>query len=252
MDNGLKLTNTTLDDFKKFGGDSLTTVVEALLGDPIAIAKIPELAISAPFFISNSLYMMKFEKLLNGIYFDSADKIKISYRLFGEDTNERVDNAIRALTLIDKIDSLTKIEYLLNANRSFCNECISREQLFRIANFLAKTLSEDIEYLKKHATDDELSGSANVHSLANVGAVILGGIDGNADAEKQTYIVTEFGRIIDQYALSVMDDKRQEYYKARLNRQHTFDAKNGSISDDEIDKIENGAADKARPRWNEC
>ena len=97
-----------------------------------------------------------------------------------------------------------------------------------------------------------MSGSANVHSLANVGAVILGGIDGNADAEKQTYIVTEFGRIIDQYALSVMDDKRQEYYKARLNRQHTFDAKNGSISDDEIDKIENGAADKARPRWNEC
>ena len=45
-----------------------------------------------------------------------------------------------------------------------------------------------------------------MHALANVGAVILSGINGDADVEKQTYVVTEVGRIIDQYALSVMED----------------------------------------------
>ena len=121
------------------------------MGDPTAIANVPTLVKNAPIFIRNSVFMMKYEKFLNGIYSDSADKITISCKLFGEDNKERVDNAIRVLTLLDKIDSFTKIEYLLNANRSFGNGVISREQLFRIASALANTLGEDIEYLKNHA-----------------------------------------------------------------------------------------------------
>ncbi len=246
---GNKLSNETLSELKKYGGESFATIIQALLGDPIAIANVPALVKNAPFFISNAVFMMKYEKLLNGIYYDSGDKITISCELFGEDNKERVDNAIRALTLIDKIDTMTKIEYLLNANRSFGNGCISREQLFRIANAFANTLSEDLEYLKNHAIDDELIGNDNVHSLANVGAVILGGIDGDEDVEKQTYVVTQFGRVIDQYALSVMDDERQKYYNEKSKIPHTFDSGLEPISTEEIDQIVNRAAEKAKPQW---
>lgn len=244
-----ELSNETVIELKKYGGESLVTIVQALLGDPIAIAGIPTLIKNSPFFISNAVFMMKYEKLLNGIYFDATDKITISCKLFGDNNQERVNNAIRTITLIDKIDTMTKIEYLLNANRSYCNSCISREQLFRIANALANTLSEDLEYLKKHALDETLNGNANVHSLANIGVVILAGIDGNADVEKQTYAVTEFGQIMDQYALSVMDDKRQKYYREKLKKQHTFDAGIEPISVEVIDKIVNSAADKAKLKW---
>ena len=183
--------------------------------------------------------MMKYEKLLNGIYYDSADKIILSSKLFGEDNNERINNAIRTITLVDKIDTLTKIEYVLNAIRSFENGCISREQFFRIANAFANTLSENIEYLKRHASDDKLSGNANVHSLANVGAVILAGIDSNAGVEEQTYIITEFGRTIDQYALSVGDFDRQIYYQEGLKKQHVFDTGIVDINNEEIDLMFN-------------
>ena len=244
-----ELSNETVNELKKYGGESFSTIVQALLGDPVAITNVPSLIKASPFFITNSVFMMKFEKMLNGIYYDASDKIEVSCKLFGEDKKERLDNAIRVISLIDKIDTLTKIEYFLNANRSFGNECISREELFRIANALANTLSEDLEYLKTHAIDDELNGNANVHSLANIGAVILAGIDGNADAEEQTYVVTEFGQIIDQYALSVMDGERQKYYNERLKRQHTFDTGIEPMSAEEMTRILNGAADKAKPKW---
>lgn len=232
-----------------YGGEAFATVVEAVLGDSIAISKIPKLITTAPFFISNSVFMMKYEKILNGIYTPSADAVAISSKLFGEDNKERVDNAIRAISIIEKIDTLTKIEYLLNANRSFSNGCISREQLFRIANALVSALSEDLEYLKLHATDRELVGNTNIHSLANIGAVILAGIDANASVERQIYVVTEFGQIMDQYALSVMDDERQKFYHRQGHDEHTFDTGVEAIPIEEIEIIASDAAEEARPKW---
>ncbi len=251
MTNELKLSYETVKELKKYGGESLVTIIQAILGDPIAIANVPSLIKNSPFFISNSVFMMKYEKMLNGIYYDSVDKISISCKLFGEDNKERVDNAIRAITIIDKIDTMTKIEYLLNANRSFGNGCISKEQLFRIANALVNTLGEDLEYLKIHATDETLIGNENVHSLVNIGAVILAGIDSNTDVEKQMYVVTEFGRVIDRYALSVMDDERQKYYQKKSNKQHTFDTGMEQISTEKTNEIVKRAAEEAKPKWNE-
>ena len=112
------------------------------------------------------------------------------------------------------------------------------------------TLGEDLEYLKIHATDEELIGNENVHSLVNIGAVILAGIDSNTDVEKQMYVVTEFGRVIDRYALSVMDDERQKYYQKKFNKQHTFDTGMEQISTEKTNEIVKRAAEEARLKWN--
>ena len=217
------LSSETLNDLRKYGGEALVSIVKALLGDTSAIVDVMKDIKNAPFFIPNSVFMLKYERLLNGIYTDSSDKIKISNQLFGEDYKSRIDNAFRVINIINKIDTVTKIDYLLNANRAFCNGVITREQLFRIANALANSLSEDIEYLRSNATCEVLKGNANVHSLVNIGAVILAGINSDADVEKQTYVITDFGRLLDQYALSVMDDERQKYYRERTKKHHAFD-----------------------------
>lgn len=232
---GNKLSNESMNELKKYGGESLDTLVHALLGGELtAITRAFSLAKDAPFFVSNAVFMVKYEKLLPEIYYDSSDMIIISNKLFGEDSEERINNAIRTITLVDKIDTMTKIDYLLNANRSFSNGCITREQLFRIANALANTLSEDLEYLKKHALDEDLTGNVNVQALANIGAVIIAEIDANADVEKQTYVVIKFGQILDKYALSVMDDERQGDYRENNKKQHTFDFGFEPIREDEM------------------
>lgn len=157
-----------------------------------------------------------------------GERTRISAKLFGDDIKERRENAIRLFTLVDKIDSIIKIEYLIHAGEALLAGMITREDYYRIGMAIQDTLLEDLFYLKKHATTpNTLSGSNAVHALVKVGAMISAGVDGDKEAEEQDYYISEFGRLIDRYALSYDDEEREKEYK-RLKIQNKK-VKDGSL-----------------------
>ena len=70
------LSSETINELRKYGGEALVSIVKALLGDTSAIVDVMKDIKNAPFFIPKSVFILKYERLLKGIYTDSSDKIK--------------------------------------------------------------------------------------------------------------------------------------------------------------------------------
>lgn len=217
MDKNSSLTVFSEEDLKDVLNEDGKTAINAIAGDPVSIGAVLNMMKSLPAQISTSVTFIKLEKFLRGMYpkdLSLEERTRISATLFGEDIRERRENAIRLFTLVDKIDSIIKIEYLIQAGEALLANMITREDYYRIGMAIQGTLLEDLFYLKKHATTpNTLSGCTAVHALVRVGAMISAGVNGEKEAENQDYYITEFGRLIDRYALSYNDDDREKEYK---------------------------------------
>jgi len=205
------------EEIKTYGLNAGKTALEAITGDIPSEMELIQIVKSAPNDIPNLVNFIKIEKLIRGLYPEGIsleERTRMSAKLFGEDVKDRQENAIRLFTIVNRMDSLIKIDYLISAGQALSNGMITREEYYRIATAILNTLNEDLEYLKIHATTpNTLSGCTAVHALVRVGAMISAGVDGEKEAEEQDYYITEFGRMIDRYALSYDDEDREKEYK---------------------------------------
>ena len=206
----------TQENWKNYCGELFEDSIGALRGDPISLLKMLKKIKKSPTALNDALYLHKFLIFYNGVNNideDPAETIKLSTALF-DDPKTSEDNAMRLLGYIDKADSKMKIQYYINATRSFLLNMIGITAYYRILKAISETLLEDLQYLSKIALrTDILAGNISLLALARAGLALQNGQDGNKNVESQYYEVSSLGRMVDQYAISFEDDDRRKKYK---------------------------------------
>lgn len=204
MSNDLSLT-----DYQQISSEIVDDLLGIMARDPVAIKNFASKIFSLPLQIQSAIYWHKFENFLTGIdeiEKDLGQSVKLSSILFSNEHGKK-ENGYRLLVCIDKIDTDSKIEYLLNASRSLMCGCIAVTDYFRIINAIVYTLTEDLEKLQELDINKQktITGDVSVMALERSGLVIQDGIDCNEDIEEQEYIISSLGKLVVTYALSVPD-----------------------------------------------
>lgn len=200
--------------------DNCTELIDNAIGmlmmDPVATKNLVMQIGKMPVLIRDAFYWNKFYMFVTGIRKieeDLGNSVKLSGKLFDNPKN-REQNGMRLLGYVDKADSKQKVNYYINATRSLLIGCIDDTNYFRIMKAISETLNEDLEYLAEIAENTNvIKGNMQLLALERSGLVLQAGIDANESIESQNYAVSNLGRMVDNYAISLEDEERQRYYK---------------------------------------
>lgn len=213
--------------------DIVDPLVELLFPEQAAVASVAHVALRIPGTIRDYRLYQKFKKFITAIREkDISDSIKFSSQLFGNPDTAR-ENALRLVQYIDKAETLTVVDYMVNASRAVGNQMISESQYYRILWVLSNTYSDDLHYFRLIAVaDDVVKGNTQIIALSQSGLMISAGIDANRSAEDQDYAVTSFGIMVDRYALSYADEERWKYWKQKEGQQNGLNFKTNTTEVD--------------------
>ena len=214
--------------------DALTDpLIGLLLPEKAGVLSLAHAAVKIPGTIRDYNLYRKFDHFLRAIREkDLSDSVRFSSQLFGDPKNAR-ENALRLVQYIDKAETLTVVDYMVNASRSAGNGLITETEYYRILWALTNTYSEDLHYFKKIAVEDDvIKGNTQIIALTQSGLMISAGSDSNRSVEDQDYAVTSFGVMVDQYALSFEDEERWEYWRSREGQQNGLNFKTNSAEID--------------------
>ena len=195
--------------------DGLTDpMIELLLPEQAAVLSLAHAALKIPGTIKDYCLYQKFHHFLVAIRNnDLQDSVKFSSQLFNDEKTAR-ENALRLIQYIDKAETLTVVDYMVNASRSAGNGLITESDYYRILWVLANAYPDDLHYFRSiAASEGSVQGNTRVIALAQFGLLITEGIDRNRSIENQDYRVTSLGMMVDKYALSLNDEERWEYWK---------------------------------------
>ena len=102
---------------------------------------------------------------------------------------------------------------------------------------VSETLNEDLEYLAEIVENKNvIKGNIQLLALERSGLVIQARIDTNENIETQYYAVSNLGRMVDNYAISLDNDDRQNYYKNEAE-QYKLEVEFPTMSKEEIYKL---------------
>lgn len=184
------------------GFDFLSDTINALLGDPVSAGRIIIALARSPFLFREKLFWGKIEQYLNGVYVEEEDRAKLCAKLVENGTSS--ENAKRLVACIDRAETSRKIQYLINATRCLLADFIDRETFFRICRAITDSLDEDLQYLRDHLGENNLSYNDNVQGLYSSGLMCLSMIGG----EENKYSFTPIAFTVDEYAVSYHDVER--------------------------------------------
>lgn len=188
------------------------------------------------YFLYNKLYL--FLKDVKKIEEDLEENVKLCNKLFENPENNK-QNIMRLLNCIEKTDTEQKIKYYISATKSLLLSNLSVTDYFRIIRSIQDTLDEDLLFLKEKATSiGTFKGNIQIFSLVQTGLFMQAGINANEKIDMQDYAISPLGRMVDRYALSLEDEKRQKFYKKNIE-QPQFLAELPTISGEEIEKMFN-------------
>lgn len=104
-----------------------------------------------------------------------GDAVSICTKLFGNE-KDKIRNGTRLLAELEKIDTLEKMKYILNATKSLLVGLVDNSLYFRIIDVIADTLPEDLEYLSRAAiTTCTYSGTLQINALQGKGLMMQAG-----------------------------------------------------------------------------
>ena len=205
-----------LKDITKELDNLVDPLIELLLPEKAGAASLTYATLKLPGAFRDYRLYQKFSHFLTAIAEqDLRDSVKFSNQLFSDENTAR-ENAMRLIQYIDRAESLTVVDYMVNATRAVANQLININEYYRILWALSNTYPEDLHYFKGIVTTEGLiQGNTQVIALSQSGLMISAGIDANRSAEDQDYDVTSFGILVDRYALSLNDEERWEYWRER-------------------------------------
>ena len=223
--------------------DNCTELIDNAIGmlmmDPVATKNLVTQIGKMPILIRDAYYWNKFYMFVTGvrkIEDDLGKSVKLSSKLFDNPKN-REQNGMRLLGYVDKADSEQKVNYYINATRSLLMGCIGNTDYFRIMKAVSETLNEDLEYLAEIAENTNIiRGNMQLLALERSGLVLQAGIDANESIESQNYAISNLGRMVDNSAISLEDDERQQYYKNEVE-QHKLEVDLPTATKQDIDKL---------------
>lgn len=206
-----------------------------MLGDPIAAGKVLIAITKAPFFIREQIFWTKMEAFLNGVFLNESDSLELGEKL-AED-GEKHEVALRLLDIIDKAETLKKIQFIINATHCLRSGLINRTEYFRICHLIVTTLEEDLTFLSIHMHEENLHYSDSVQGLLTSGLMYQSIFDGNGE---QKYSFSVVAKLVDQYAVSFENSERYPAHNeyAREVTSHKMEIDNvvtlENVSEEEI------------------
>lgn len=190
----LLISKGTIHDVKS---DFLFDALGAVCGDPVAIARIIYTLAKTPFFLRDKLLWSKLEQYLNGVYVSEEDRAKLRAKLTEDGSSE--ENSKRLLECIDRAETNQKIQYLINATRSFLTDFIDRTTFFRICRAITGTIDEDLLFVRDHIIEKQnFEYSQAIQGLFVSGLVTFSVIGG----ETTQYAFTPLAEDVDRFAIS--------------------------------------------------
>ena len=222
--------NTVKEDSENF----INNIIEGVLGNPLAIAKVIVAIAKSPFYIREQLFWSKLETFLNGIYLEESDLATLRAKL-AENGNSN-ENALRLVASIDRAETMQKIQYLVNATKCFLTNFIDRPTYFRICHAVTYTLEEDLSFLKEHIDEEDLVYGIYVQGLLTTGLMYQSVIDGDDESK---YSFTPLAGLVDQYAVSYENLERYPNPKQITDVQTILwqQISPKALTDDDIDDI---------------
>ena len=191
---------------------TLEEVSKCFWEDTPYIVKIANDIIRLPHFIQQEIFWNKFYKYVIGIKTDSEFSVKFATKIANAD--DRREYASRIISIIDKIEEMQKIDFIINATRAFCWDRITRNEFFRICHTVEKVYIDDLDFLMKNYNPQKyFVEDINAVGLTSYGlmrkAVIDGGSwDEDDDGVAETHVFTELAKLV--YDNALMYDKREE------------------------------------------
>lgn len=210
--------------------DNLTDpLISLLFPEQAAAASVAHAVLKIPGTIKDYRLYQKIGRFLASIRDkDLQDSVKFSSQLFSDEKTAR-ENALRLIQYIDKAETLTVVDYMVNASRAVGNRLINGADYYRILWAFTNTYPDDLHYFKTIATsEDVVKGNTQIIALAQSGLMISAGTDANRSVEDQDYAVTSFGMMVDRYALSLNDEERWNYWKNREKQDYSVNFKTHS------------------------
>lgn len=224
-------------EVKESSQNLIEDIIDALLGNPIAAGKVMITITKSPFFIREQLFWIKLSGFLNGVYLSDDDRGKLCAKITENGTKN--DNPLRLVESIERAETQQKIQYLVNATRCLLAEFIDLPTYFRICHAVTHTLDEDLQFLKIHIGENDISYNVYVQGLLTSGLMYQSVIDGNGD---QKYSFTPIAKDVDRFAVSYDNVDRYPNPKFFANQNTTPQISIPSlewqpISNDEIDAL---------------
>lgn len=184
----------------------LENVIKAATGDGFAAKDAFKFIVSSPFFIREALFWEKFTKYLNGVFLEKDDIRKLS-AIFA-DNKEKDDYARRIIKVIDDLDSISKVKYVINLTRALLMEHIEKTEYYRLCNALRNTFEEDIQYLNQNIGEKNLKDDIHIRFLQQNGLAeqIVITSEGNNEFE-----FTPLANMLDKYGLDYGNEKKYKY-----------------------------------------
>ena len=198
--------------------DVTELIIRAFSKDPVAIAKIVAIISSESYTFFHKLPYMQLKYYIDGVLKaeeDLGNGVKLSDKLFSNDANGKA-NAMRVFKMVTSTDTEKKLDYVVNATRAMLLGAIPVEVMFRIFRAVNDNLQEDLEFLSSIIEKPgPFQEDFRVQSLVRTGLMVSAGLDLNAYIEEQKYYVSSLGRIVDRFAISMDDEKRENWYREK-------------------------------------
>lgn len=194
--------------------DFLGDIVSATLGDAGAATKVSLNFATMPFALKEMIFWGKFERFLLGTFKDEDDRLKMAAK-FAE-TGNRDENAYRLVQCIDRVDSMQKVDYLVNATRSVLAGYIDLPMYFRICQAVTNALLEDLHFLRDNIrkvnggrttfeSKKFLTYSFSVQGLQLVGLTDMNYVSQDGILQ---YGFTDLAEYVDRFSVSFGDVNR--------------------------------------------
>lgn len=219
----------TRHEVKEASKNLLEDALAALLGDPVAIAKLVFTLGSSPFFIRDQLFWSKLEMFLNGVYIEDEDRAKLCAKLTAN--GKKHDTQARLIECIDRAETESKIQYLINATRCLLSDFVTLEEYFRICHAVTHTLSEDLTYLRAHIFEENLEYNNNIQGLFSSGLMYQSVLGDNIG-----YSFTPVAFSVDMYAVSYEDIARYPNPISGVQKKTILSVNISSIDEQILDK----------------
>lgn len=162
---------------------------------------------------ADTLLFEKLEFVLKNQDSDFDIWLKLSEK-FDEDNsayNKMVRQLIYYTNAINEVDILYAYANLL---RSYKSGFISKNDFFRLSFCLTKLLSEDATFLKENIKREKIEENICCLSLSSINLMYnmsRGFSENEEDADKEYYVFTQMGKMLDKYALSYGDEEKYHY-----------------------------------------
>lgn len=216
------------DESKKF----LENVIKAAMGDAFAAKDALKFISSSPFFIREALFWEKFTQYLNGV-FSEKDNIRKLSEVFAEN-EEKSEYARRIIKVIDDLDSIAKVKYVINLTRALLMEHIEKPEYYRLCNVLRNTFEEDLQYLNQNIKKENLKDDIHIRFLQQNGLAEQTVITNKGNNE---FEFTPLAHMLDIYGLDYGNEEKYKYRSDSPDKLSNYHMKK-STSQTEWEKCE--------------